>query len=235
VAKLLVSVRSTVEAHSAVAAGAEIVDVKEPLHGSLGRAPCSVWRCVREEVPASVPVSVALGELTDWLQTGSVDVPPASWAGISYRKLGLAGVPADWADRWRDLRRRLEGRADDQPAWVGVIYIDWQRAGAPPPREVMQTCLAIEECKGVLFDSWDKSRRTSVDLTWQPWIDEARDSGRFVALAGSIDVDSIRRVAALKPDIIAVRGAACRGGDRLAAVDPARVGRLVQAVRSSTT
>ena len=65
-----------------------------------------------------------------------------------------------------------------------------------------------------------------------PWLERIRDSGRLIALAGSLDVASVHRLAALKPDIIAVRGAACRGGDRLAAIDPTRVARLAEAVRS---
>jgi (5-formylfuran-3-yl)methyl phosphate synthase len=234
VAKLLVSVRSAIEAKTAVAAGAAIVDVKEPLHGSLGRAPCSVWRAVREAVPTSVPISVALGELTDWLEGGPVDVSPAAWAGISYCKLGLAGAPSNWANCWHELRRSLRERGVGGAGWVGVIYIDWNRAGAPSPDEIIRACMAIKECAGLLFDTWDKSWRTGIDLACKPWIDEARASGRFVALAGGLDVQAIHRVAALEPDIIAVRGAACRGGDRLAAVDPVRVARLAQAVRGST-
>jgi uncharacterized protein (UPF0264 family) len=50
-----------------------------------------------------------------------------------------------------------------------------------------------------------------------------------VALAGSLDVAGIRRLRPLDPDIFAVRGAACRGGDRNGPVDPERVARLVEA------
>ena len=41
---------------------------------------------------AGVPVSVALGELTDWLGPHSPVPPEGAWQGISFRKLGLAGV-----------------------------------------------------------------------------------------------------------------------------------------------
>ena len=132
-AKLLVSVRSAIEASTAVAAGAAIIDIKEPLRGSLGRAPCSAWTAVRAAVSRSIPISVALGELSDWFQGDAVDVPPASWAGVSYCKLGLAAAHPGWVSQWRAVRRRLRGETADLPAWVAVIYIDWQRAGAPPP------------------------------------------------------------------------------------------------------
>jgi uncharacterized protein (UPF0264 family) len=231
VAKLLVSVRSAVEAATAVAAGTAIVDVKEPLHGSLGRAPFSVWRAVRAAVPATIPISVALGELTDWLKPTPLDVPVESWAGVSYCKIGLAGAPDDWWNCWRDLRRRLGHDAAQQPAWVAVIYFDWHRAKAPAPEHVLRSSLSIAECQGVLFDTWDKSQRASIDPAWKPWIDRIRGSGRFAAVAGSLDIESIPRLATMGPDIVAVRGAACLGGDRLAEVDAARVAQLVEAVR----
>ena len=51
-----------------------------------------------------------------------------------------------------------------------------------------------------------------------------------MALAGGLDAAAIARLAPLRPDLFAVRGAACRHGDRLAAVDPDRVALLVRAI-----
>jgi uncharacterized protein (UPF0264 family) len=233
VAKLLVSVRSGVEAFAALAGGAAIIDVKEPLHGSLGRAPFAVWRQVREVVPGPIPVSVALGELNDWLGAEPVEFPRGAWAGMAFRKLGLSDASPDWIDRWRNLGPHLNDFASSRPAWVAVVYIDWQAARAPDPDAIIRALGEIDECRGVLFDTWDKSRRFGIDLTWEPQVNRVRDSGRFVAVAGSLDVEAIERLAPLRPDIFAVRGAACRGGDRLAAIDPERVARLSQAANVS--
>ena len=68
-------------------------------------------------------------------------------------------------------------------------------------------------------------------LTWKPMVDRVRDSGRFVALAGSLDVEAIGRLAPLAPDIFAVRGSACAGGDRLGPIDSERVSILARAAR----
>src|SRR5205807_1071510 len=73
-ARLLVSVRSPDEALAAIKGGADIIDVKEPAHGPLGRADAAVWRAVREAVPPSIPVSVALGEWDEW-RHGDLKVP----------------------------------------------------------------------------------------------------------------------------------------------------------------
>ena len=228
-AKLLVSVRSAVEAQAAVAGGAAIVDVKEPSRGPLGQAQCSVWRAVRDVVPPSIPVSVALGELNEWFGADPPEVANGAWSGIGFRKLGLANAGPDWCDRWRDLRLRLGGSGCADPAWVAVVYVDWQSARAPDPDAVIRAAAELDECRGVLFDTWDKSRRTYIDHTWKPRIAQIRDSGRLVALAGGVDIEAIARLAPLEPDIVAVRGAACAGRDRCAAIDPRLVAALVQA------
>ena len=231
-AKLLVSVRSSAEALAALAGGADIIDLKEPSHGSLGRASLAAWREVRQIVPAAVPISVALGELTEWAGDTGPHIPPDAWKGLAYAKLGLANAPAEWADHWRSLDHRLGRSASYVPAWVAVVYIDWQAAHAPEPDTVIEMVSTLESCQGVLFDTWDKSTRLSIDIKWRPQIERVRDSGRFVALAGSLDAAAIRRLVSLAPDIFAVRGAACINGDRLAAIDPERVKELAAAVDS---
>ena len=121
--RLLVSVRSVEEALDALAGGASIIDIKEPARGPLGRADTEVWQAIRETLPVGVCLSVALGELPEW--THQPDPDRSDFAGISYRKLGLAGVGPDWKVVWAELRERWS----EGPAWVAVVYSDWQRAG----------------------------------------------------------------------------------------------------------
>lgn len=220
-AKLLVSVRSAEEARAAVEGGAAVIDVKAPERGPLGRADSEVWSEVRAAVPAGTPVSVALGELREW----GDDPDPGCFRGISFRKLGLAGAGPLWAETWSRVRRRCR----DGPAWVAVAYADWKRADAPSPDLVLDAALAAGDCAGVLVDTWDKTRRSPVDPTWSPWFARARAGGLLSALAGGLDLAEIARLAPLRPHIVAVRGAACAGGDRLGAVEPARVAALVRA------
>jgi uncharacterized protein (UPF0264 family) len=228
VAQLLVSVRSATEALAAVAGGAAIIDVKEPLHGALGRASTEVWRDVRSVVPKRVPVSVALGELNEWFIPGAPERIPGAGTAIAYVKLGLSDAEPGWREQWRMLRNRLAAMDSPSPAWVAVVYADWQKACAPDPNEVICEALAVEECHGVLIDTWDKSAPSPLDLSWREMTDRVRDRGRFLALAGRIDVAAIERLAPLQPDIIAVRGAACIGGDRQSAVEGERVARLAE-------
>ena len=230
-AGLLVSVRSVDEARAALAGGAAVIDVKEPDRGPLGCADFEVCRAVRRAVPPGVPVSIALGELREWQAPGRSSPAPGPpspdlFAGIAYRKLGLAGAGPDWVEAWADLRRAWGPGA----SWVAVAYADWARADAPHPDSVLDAALAATDCAGVLVDTWDKTRPNPIDASWGPWVARARRGGRRVALAGGLDAAAIARLAPLRPDLFAVRGAACRHGDRLAAVDPDRVALLVRGI-----
>ena len=210
-AQLLVSVRSGDEALAALAGGAGVIDIKEPLRGPLGRADFTVWNDVSGIVPRSVRVSVALGELHEWsTDEGLERIPRDVWTSLAYCKLGLANAPPDWIDRWRELRQRLSETNSATPAWVAVVYVDWKAAGAPAPEAVIDEASTIDACRGVLFDTWDKSRCSGMTLAWRPHVDRVRDSGRFVALAGSLDVEAIGRLAKLRARHL--RGA--RGGLR---------------------
>ncbi|MBX6313942.1 MAG: hypothetical protein IRY99_13650 [Isosphaeraceae bacterium] len=221
-AGLLVSVRSDIEARAAWVGGAAIIDVKEPARGPLGRAEVAVWQAVRAAVPPEVPVSVALGELAEWR-----GLDPRDLAGISYCKLGLAGSGPRWEADWAAIRAEADG---DVP-WIAVAYADWQAAGAPPAEAVLDAAWAAG-CAGILVDTWDKSRPSPLDLSWASWVRRARAGGLLVALAGGLDEAAIARLAPLEPDLFAVRGAACGGGDRRGTIEPERVARLVEVVVS---
>jgi uncharacterized protein (UPF0264 family) len=221
---LLVSVRSAAEAEAAVAGGATVIDVKEPDRGPLGRADAAVWREVRAAVPPAVPVSVALGELREWVGGSGRPVTAEDFSGVAFRKVGLSHAGACWARDWGSLRREWGGG----PAWVAVAYDDWRETGAPSVEAVLDAAVAIPECAGLLIDTFDKARRLKEDRPWASLIERAHASGRFVALAGGLAESAIARLAPLGPDLFAVRGAACRGGDRRAPIDPGRVMRLAQ-------
>ena len=223
-ARLLVSVRSAAEARAALAGGADLIDVKEPARGPLGRADARVWREVRAAVPADVPVSVALGELTEWL--AAPPPRPDEFLGLSFRKLGLAGADA------RALRELPEVRRQPGPPWIAVAYSDWHAAAAPDPDAVLEAAIR-DGCAGVLVDTWRKTVACPPDDTWRPWIASARRAGLIVAVAGGLDEHAIAARAGWEPDYFAVRGAACGGGDRVGSVDPARVARLAAAARGS--
>ncbi|MDR3619094.1 MAG: (5-formylfuran-3-yl)methyl phosphate synthase [Paludisphaera borealis] len=228
-AELLVSVRSADEAKKAAAAGASVIDVKEPDEGSLGRAAVAIWRDVRRSVSARFPLSVALGELTEWQDGQGPALPLGAFDGVAYCKLGLAHAGPDWRDDWRALRDRIPTR---RCRWIAVVYADWETAGAPSPDEILDLAIATPAIVGVLVDTFDKSQPARLDdAGWLPWAQRVRVAHLKLAIAGGLTPETIQDLAALEPDLIAVRGAACEDGDRRADIDERRVSELAAIVR----
>jgi uncharacterized protein (UPF0264 family) len=210
--QLLVSVRNAAEATAALRGGADLIDVKEPTRGALGRADDGVLAEVVKVVAGRVPVSVALGELSHLSEETSTAGLPAS---LAFAKWGLAGCRNDQdptaltraSDRF--ARRLTQVAAECVP--VAAAYADYRLADAPDPRAVCDW--ACRRPGGVfLIDTYTKDGRTLAD-----WIDRAE----LARLVESL----IAGILKIGPDWIAVRGAACVGG-RNGTVDEERVRRL---------
>jgi uncharacterized protein (UPF0264 family) len=238
--QLLVSVRSTTEAEAALRGGAALIDVKEPAHGSLGRASDDVIADVVRGAAGRRPVSAALGELVDAMKLSGGRKPPEIFLrGLTppaqYVKWGLAGSANSWQRLLHEAMRRL---SEHQPTCrtVAVAYADWRRAGAPRPQEVCS--FAVEHDVGAfLIDTWQKDGSTLLD--WMPLQEISYLRKRCgaaavpIALAGSLGPAEIRILLPLGPDWFAVRGAVCRGRQRYATIEESRVRSLAVLVRAA--
>jgi uncharacterized protein (UPF0264 family) len=244
---LLVSVRSAEEAAAALAGGADLIDVKEPSRGSLGRADDATIAAVVRAVAGRRPVSAALGELRD-------HPSPCTLSGLAYVKWGLAKLrtafvdeeqPAGGrgcrrADGFRDLEEALAAQRASNPdcRCVLVAYADWQRAHAPEPETVCRLAARLGT-DGLLLDTFHKDGRALLDwLTVEQAADlcrRCRRHGLKIALAGSLGRDEIAGLRRLSPDWFAVRGAACRDGRRDSGIDAERVRRLAQLIAEPVT
>ena len=206
--KLLVSVRSDEEAGDALAGGADVIDVKEPARGSLGRPELATVLAVLARIAGRAEVSAALGELIE-TDLAALPSPPE---GLRFVKLGMAGcLQTDWTARWRAVRERLPRTTE----LVAVLYADWPTAGCPSPQQLLPAAVELG-CRTLLIDTFDKTRGGLLEHLPLPRLADVlgqyRDAGFRIVLAGSLSLETIAAVMPLRPDLIAVRGAACAGG-----------------------
>jgi (5-formylfuran-3-yl)methyl phosphate synthase len=228
---LLVSVRSADEAEAALAGGADLIDVKDPERGSLGKADDDVIAAVVRQVAERCPVSAAMGELTEWMDGGGSLVFPD---GLTWVKFGLAGCRTrpEWRDRLRDLRRSVQENASCRV--VMTAYADWRRATAPSVEDVVSYAL-IERAAALLIDTWGKDGSTL--LEWMRMSDlinicnHFRQAGIPVALSGALGRWQIRELRQTQPTWFAVRGNACSGNARFGQIDRDRVQQLVEELK----
>jgi uncharacterized protein (UPF0264 family) len=127
-----------------------------------------------------------------------------------------------------EFRKRVE--LDSGVRLAAVAYADWERAGAPPPDEIAKLA-RDHRFAALLIDTGRKDGRTLLDSMALANVietcDRFRRVGTPVALAGSLGRDEIRRLCHARPTWFAVRGSACTGNSRTAAIDAEKVRLLV--------
>lgn len=239
--KLLISVRNVAEALLAAREAVPIIDIKEPVNGSLGMADPSVIeasvRAIKQENPACL-TSAACGEVLDW--EISTDLKGRSLPQLGFQKLGLAGLRnrSNWPLSWRQARQQVEDRTPtaNEVKWVAVAYVDEEAAQSPPIREIIQLA-AEDQCAGVLFDTFKKSGQrffdwmTEVELLTE--LKSIHSAGMFCAVAGRLSLPDVARLARWPVDVIAVRSAACDAGKRTASLSRSRIRHLQQVISTS--
>jgi hypothetical protein len=224
--KLLVSVVDAAEARLAVAGGVDVVDVKNPAEGSLGAPSPGVIAAVRREVPADLPVSVALGDFPALPGTAALAAVGAARSGAAYVKVGLWGTSTE-DEAVAVLRAAREGgvpviagayadaeRVDSRPLGPGSLVAAARRAG-------VAGCLvdtAVKDGRG-LFEWLDPDALAAL-------VAEAHAAGLEIALAGALRAEDLPAIRDTGADIAGVRSAACQDGRRTAPIDPARIARL---------
>jgi len=220
--QLLVSVRSATEALVALSGGADVIDVKEPANGSLGRASRQTIAEVVQIVGGQRPVSAAFGELCDmnWSESPPPQINYLKWGLSMWRSRDLADIAT--------IFDRLHAERPERQL-VTVAYADWQRADAPTPEELCRFA-----CAGrwgpFLIDTWRKDGATLLDFLPLTVLTDLRKqcqrAGVPLALAGSLGLAEMRTLLPLEPTWFAVRGAVCRDRDRTAEVDTNKVRQL---------
>ena len=209
----LASVRDAAEAEMAIGAGADIIDLKDPVKGALGAlAPDTIAACVRR-IAARAPVSATIGDLPPEGEAVRAAVLATAASGVDYVKLGL--FPGGDAERCLNLLRTEAS----QIRLIVVLFAD-----ALPDFDAIGLAAKIG-ASGVMFDTLGKHEGSLPDhisfISLAGHVATAKAEGLTVGLAGSLRARHVPSLVALMPDLLGFRGALCHGGDRAQALDPA--------------
>jgi (5-formylfuran-3-yl)methyl phosphate synthase len=231
--RLLVSVVSAAEARLALAGGADIIDVKDPGEGALGAPAPRVLTEVVRAVGSAAPISVALGDLPNLPHTAALAARGAAVSGAGYVKVGLRGV--------RELGGAvalMSAVADAVGPETEVIAAAYADADALDPTALAPAWLPelVERTgiSGALVDTCVKDGRglygwlTESELT--DLIARTRAAGASFAVAGQLTREQLCRVDA---DVVGVRSAVCRDGDRTGELDSELVAAAIAELRAA--
>ena len=215
--RLLASVRTPDEARRAVAGGADIIDLKEPAQGALGRLSDATIVAIRQEVAGRRPTSATIGDLP---------LAPApvldAVRGMAVNRVDIVKLGMFAGDAAATISA-LGSAARDGIRLVAVLFAD-----RTPDFSLVRRCAAAG-FYGVMLDTADKAAgpltRHLDESKLSQFIAEARRLRLLAGLAGSLSAHDVPRLLPLRPDYLGFRSALTTGG-RDAPLDPAAVARL---------
>jgi uncharacterized protein (UPF0264 family) len=213
---MLASVRSLAEARIVLAAGVDLIDLKEPAAGALGALEEKRVRRIVRFVDGRKPVSATVGDLP--CEAALVDdaIGRRAACGVDLLKIGISAAAVD-----RSTLRVLERRAAAGNRIVLVFFAEFWRGNAD-----LRT-LRSAGITGVMLDTAEKTggpltrRLGRAELAG--FVEAARETGLLCGLAGSLSEHDARLLLPLRPDYLGFRGALCVGGRRSDTVDACAV------------
>lgn len=219
----LASITDAAEARQVLAAGAAIVDAKNPHAGALGALPHDTVRAIVAAAGGRVPVSATIGDFPD-MPPAAVTAAVAAMAatGVDFVKIGLFPSPA--------LAACLDALAPlaSRHRLVAVLFADRE------PDFGLIGRLAERDFTGVMLDTADKAGGGL--LAHQPvarlaqFVTQAKGAGLLSGLAGSLKLADIPVLAPIGPDYLGFRGALCRNHARTWALEPGALAALSEAM-----
>lgn len=223
VVSFLASVTSKNEARLAAAAGADVIDCKDPTEGALGALGVDGVAAVRRVVPPNIPVSATIGDLLPDPEPVADAVRRMAATGVDLVKIGI--FPGG------DARRTITHLGQLALGRTGLVAV--LLADRDPDFSLIDG-LAEAGFSGVMLDTAGKTGGSLPDVCkvarLREFMAAARKVRLFSGLAGALRVSHIPTLLALKPDVLGFRGALCRAGIREGMIDEEAIRAVRQAI-----
>ncbi|MHA1300729.1 MAG: (5-formylfuran-3-yl)methyl phosphate synthase [Candidatus Helarchaeota archaeon] len=220
--KLLVSPINIQEAQTSIAGGADIIDVKNPLEGSLGAnfpwIITKIQKLVKEQGDG-LEISATLGDFPNLPGTASLAALGLASCNVNYIKVGLKGPKSkDDAIYFMKQVKRAVSEFNEKIKVVVAGYADNKRFGTIDPNLIPE--IAIEsEVDVAMVDTGIKDGKNLFDFMsmsdLEKFVTIGKDNNIIIALAGSVKKEHFPKLKKLNPNIIGLRGAACEKHDRV--------------------
>jgi len=210
--KFLASVSNPLEAATILAAGADIIDIKDPLKGALGAVVPVVVTDIVKRVSGRVMTSATIGDLPMKAACISGAVENMQTTGVDIIKVGVFAdsVPAD-------ILQLIKKYTAKDCRIVLVFFADLK------PQLEDFSVLAEAGVYGVMLDTADKTkgslRAIINDNVLKYFIRQARACGLLTGLAGSLKLADIQPLLKLGPDYLGFRSALCDKHQRNNTID----------------
>lgn len=203
---MLASVRNLAEARLALAAGADIIDLKEPSAGSLGALDITIIKAVATAIAGTCPVSATIGDMPMQPDLIYDKVIQVAMTGVDYIKIGL--LPDAGAKNVIAKLSEISARYK----LIAVMFAD--KIASPDCIDMLKNA----GFSGIMLDTFDKHRGSLTGImstsAISSFVHSVRNLEMLCGLAGSLSLADIPVLLPLQPDYLGFRGALCNQQDR---------------------
>ena len=235
--KLLVSVINKTEAACLNSVNCDILDIKDPLEGTIGAGSPKVIKEVVSVMDRSLPLSISIGDVHDNPNTMSLALLGVSMFNPALIKIGFLGAKNE-KDAEKVAQKIVEtiNLFNITANLVLVGYADYSSIGCVSPLLLPEVAKKYGAF-ACMIDTVVKDRKTPFDhiplKDLKQFKQVCSELGILTVLSGSLDENNLDSVAVVNPDIIGMRGSLCINKSRNASLDPELVNRLYKAVHNS--
>jgi len=213
---LLISVTNLQEAELALNAGVDILDMKNPAEGALGRLPLTEIAAIVAATGNRCVTSATVGDLPMQPDLLVAAVREVMATGVDIVKVGFFG-----GAQLEACAREIGRLATTEGKLVAVLMADQQ-----PAFSLVQV-LKAAGFHGVMLDTANKQNGSLLDCLTvrdlQNFCNAAQGQSLLTGLAGSLREAHIAALLDLRPDYLGFRGAACLDLNRKANLDADRL------------
>ena len=210
--RFLASVSNPQEAVTLLAAGADIIDIKDPRKGALGAVEQETAIEIIQRISGQAMTSATIGDLPMEIIRIADAMEKMRSTGVDIIKIGVFAdtVPAD-------VLQGIRKFANTGCRIVLVFFADLN------PQFDDFSEIGEAGVFGVMLDTSDKTRgslRTILDEnTLESFVKQAQSAGLMTGLAGSLKLVDIQPLLKLNPDYLGFRSALCDKHQRESTID----------------
>ena len=210
--RFLASVSNPQEAVTLLAAGADILDIKDPGKGALGAVETEIAAQIVDKVAGTIITSATIGDLPMDAALVYGAINNMQTTGVDIIKVGIFAheVPAE-------ILKVIKTHAQAGSKIVLVFFADM--------KPVLDNFVSLAESGvyGVMLDTSDKTKgslRTILDdKILEYFVKQAQSAGLMTGLAGSLKLADIQPLLKLNPDYLGFRSALCDKHQRESTID----------------
>ncbi|MBN2154992.1 MAG: (5-formylfuran-3-yl)methyl phosphate synthase [Candidatus Lokiarchaeota archaeon] len=225
--KTLVSAKNLQEVDIIIRENPDILDLKNPLEGSLGAPIIPLIHEVKDRINSfrkngkkPIEFSVAIGDFPYLPGTASMAAFGVAHLDVDYIKVGLLGPKTK--EEGIVLSRSIVDAVHEYDHKIKIVivgYADQREIGASiDPLIIPEITSSSGACIAMLDTKQKNGKSLFTHLSMDElhlFVDKCRSQGIGIALAGSLNFKDLNSINKLQPDIVGVRSMVCEQFDRL--------------------